>query len=304
MGMSAPRLTYLKDLYSQKNDMPIEFNKALTLVLAIGYETGSVIAHLVRTLNISQDELTSFIHILKEESFLSSKELSALRTAYKLLKSKNVKEDNINELIRVIIDDFNKTMGKKLKGDKNTKTRLKVLLEQGFTVENFKRVHRYFLKKWGSDLNMKIYLRPSTLYNGKFNIRVEEANEYYARLDKYENEIKKLINNFLDLAILDSYSKDKQIISIDSIYKDLPLNLQESIVFWLEKGYTLETIITTVRLTADSWSKKPELKPHISLNKILDSKFPSRVSVVQRLIQKSSKQHKSGVEQVNKWLKK
>lgn len=84
------------------------------------------------------------------------------------LKKKKKYEVEI-ETVKEIVDDFNKIFNTKYKyNTKDTRELINARFEGGFTIEDFKTVHRNMAKKWGVDNKMREYLRPITLYTGKF----------------------------------------------------------------------------------------------------------------------------------------
>lgn len=154
---------------------------------------------------------------------------------------------------------------------------------------------------------MKEYITPDTLYNTKFDSRLEKAKEFFDTFKKHEPSIKKMCEKFHKLFEMEIYPKHKllseEIVLLDDLYYEIPMDLQATIVHWLELGYTVEELMNTIEITIDSWSKKEELKAHISISKILDSKFPDRIKVAKKLF---DKQHlpklKESQSKVNDWL--
>jgi len=83
-------------------------------------------------------------------------------------ENENINRDkNIN--VNEIINDLNLVLGTDYKPT-TAKTRelISARLKEGFTVEDFKAVHRKMLKSWGVDRKMCKFLRPQTLYSPKF----------------------------------------------------------------------------------------------------------------------------------------
>ena len=71
--------------------------------------------------------------------------------------------------VRNIVTDLNEVCGTEYKPTtKKTQDLIKARFNEGFTVDDFKKVHRNMMSKWGSDDNMVPYLRPITLYGTKF----------------------------------------------------------------------------------------------------------------------------------------
>ncbi len=62
-----------------------------------------------------------------------------------------------------VIADLNEAWGKKYHPDTYEK-KITALQKKGYTLEDFKAVHRKMKKKWENDPKMKTYLRPKTIY--------------------------------------------------------------------------------------------------------------------------------------------
>ncbi len=77
--------------------------------------------------------------------------------------------EEAKEVEKEIIDDLNNILktSYKLTSKKNINL-IRARLNEGFTVEDFKKVHRNMLKRWGTDNKMREFLRPITLYSNKF----------------------------------------------------------------------------------------------------------------------------------------
>jgi len=74
--------------------------------------------------------------------------------------------DEINSKIELIIAHLNKLTGLNYRSStKATRNLIRFWLIQGFTVEDFKKVHEIKCKQWLNNEN-SVYLRPLTLYNG------------------------------------------------------------------------------------------------------------------------------------------
>ena len=79
------------------------------------------------------------------------------------------KLNNRSLTVKDIIDDLNLVLSTAYKPDvKTTKEFITARLNEGFTVDDFRTVHRKMLKCWGADEKMYKYLRPITLYSPKF----------------------------------------------------------------------------------------------------------------------------------------
>jgi len=75
-----------------------------------------------------------------------------------------------------IVIDLNAKTGKDFNPNASETRRLiKARWNEGFTLENFIAVHDLKVHEWGSDPKMKRYLRPTTLYSGKFDLYLQES---------------------------------------------------------------------------------------------------------------------------------
>ena len=80
------------------------------------------------------------------------------------------------EETRHIIDYLNKRSGKKWSvKTKKTVQLIHKLLDNGFTVEDFEKVIDFKCKQWLNNEEMNKYLRPETLFGGKFERYLNEA---------------------------------------------------------------------------------------------------------------------------------
>lgn len=76
--------------------------------------------------------------------------------------------ENLNK-IKEIVDYFNTVTGKKYKSSsKSTQSHINARLEEGFTIEDFKRVVDVKNAEWKDNPKMAEYLRPETLFGTKF----------------------------------------------------------------------------------------------------------------------------------------
>ena len=78
-------------------------------------------------------------------------------------------KDKEEEKAKEIINDLNLVLNTSYKHTTlKTKEFISARLKEGYTIEDFKIVHRKKLAEWGPDEKMKVYLRPQTLYSNKF----------------------------------------------------------------------------------------------------------------------------------------
>jgi len=75
-------------------------------------------------------------------------------------KGKEIGEVSFTE----IITDLNEKTSKNYKLTKATKELINARISEGFTLEDFKKVHTNMSAKWKHDPKMNQYLRPTTLY--------------------------------------------------------------------------------------------------------------------------------------------
>jgi uncharacterized phage protein (TIGR02220 family) len=84
--------------------------------------------------------------------------------------NENIKENNgIKTKVFNIVADLNDVCGTQYKSTgKKTREFIAARLNEGFTEENFKTVHRIKFNEWSKDEKMCKFLRPETLYGNKF----------------------------------------------------------------------------------------------------------------------------------------
>ena len=100
------------------------------------------------------------------------------------LLSTNITKD-LNNKISVyedVIQHLNKKADKSFKNTKSNNKHISARLNEGFTVEDMKLVIDYTVSEWKGKVfnngkNGSDYLRPSTLFNGKFDERLQLAKE-------------------------------------------------------------------------------------------------------------------------------
>jgi uncharacterized phage protein (TIGR02220 family) len=90
-----------------------------------------------------------------------------------------------------IITDFNVITGKRFKTVPvvdDTRKKLLRLLKEGYRREQFASVVNYFYNEWIDDSKMKQYITPATLFNLKFDTRLETVENRDSHT--YQEEIK------------------------------------------------------------------------------------------------------------------
>lgn len=80
--------------------------------------------------------------------------------------------------IKSIIEDLNLVCSTSYKyKTPKTKELIKTRLKEGFTVEDFKKVHRNKFADWSNNADMVKFLRPETLYSNKFEGYLNEKQQ-------------------------------------------------------------------------------------------------------------------------------
>lgn len=92
--------------------------------------------------------------------------------------------------IKTIIDYLNEKTNKHFKATTNkTKAVIKARLNEGFTVDDFKKVIDNKTTEWLNDSKMNKFLRPETLFSNKFegylNETPKQSSNYHSEYDNY-----------------------------------------------------------------------------------------------------------------------
>ena len=78
-------------------------------------------------------------------------------------------EEKHAEEVNQVVDYLNSVLGTKYRSkSKNTTRHIRARLSDGYSVDDCKRVVDIKFREWGSDEKMARYLRPETLFGGKF----------------------------------------------------------------------------------------------------------------------------------------
>jgi len=72
-------------------------------------------------------------------------------------------------ICREVVDDFNMVFASKYRGGEALRKQINARCEEGYGLEDFKKVHRNMYNTWGGDQKMAKYLRPQTLWGTKFS---------------------------------------------------------------------------------------------------------------------------------------
>jgi len=105
------------------------------------------------------------------------------------------KPDDMSLVYKEIIDDLNRRSGKNFRWQsKNTQTQIAARMKEGFTVEDFKKVHTNKTADWLGDEKMSRFLRPETLYRpGHFESYLNENHN--DKLSKFSPKTQRTIKN-------------------------------------------------------------------------------------------------------------
>jgi len=89
------------------------------------------------------------------------------------------------EQCQEIIEDLNKQAGLTYRVCRATRAMIKAVMNDGFTIEDFKHVHAVKCRQWLQDPTFRKYLRPSTLY------QVKKFENYLIEWETWQNNLKK-----------------------------------------------------------------------------------------------------------------
>lgn len=85
----------------------------------------------------------------------------------KVIDNNTLLNNTFNNTLSTIVDYFNEICGTSYKTTTKTTAKLiKARTDEGFVVDDFKKVIITMYNKWRNDPKMKEYIRPSTLFNG------------------------------------------------------------------------------------------------------------------------------------------
>jgi uncharacterized phage protein (TIGR02220 family) len=105
----------------------------------------------------------------------------------------NENEDENKNVIKDVIEDLNLVLHASYKPSSSKNRELvQARLNEGFTLENFKVVHRKMAKAWSLDNNMRQYLRPITLYGTKFESYLNRPEDIKQLTTQQQNNLKGL----------------------------------------------------------------------------------------------------------------
>lgn len=127
------------------------------------------------------DELKALLGVEQTTERLRNWLMRSLRTERKRKDVPN--SGNFKVQVEQIIADLNSRTGLRYRTTKDTQALIRSRFNDGFTVEDFFKVHEIKCKKW-LDNDNRIYLRPSTLYRpSKFEGYLQEWNAWQNELE-------------------------------------------------------------------------------------------------------------------------
>ena len=283
-------------------------NQLLTeLLLIIANKNQTILKYFFeQSFNSNKELFDKYLSVLLDKNFLSKKDMEFVLKSLKVkIKENNSEEYNEDLIIENIISHLSVLTNKKYRVTNTRKSLIIKWLKKGYSISDFYNVHVYYFLQWGNNPDFSIYLRPETLYNNKFEVRVEESNLFFTQIKEFEECIKQIIDLY-NQTYRKFINSDNVLLLQNKIEKELSsdhdltyLSLAKFIVFWLKKNYDCKTIADVVCVSIESWSKKQELIPYISLEKILDEKFPQRVIALKKQYNNQDK----NIGALNNWLK-
>jgi len=84
-----------------------------------------------------------------------------------------------------VLAEFNRITGREFKNSKNSLHPIQARLREGFTKEQAVLVIESKFKEWGTDVKMQQYVRPETIFNGKFDSYLQAANALKPKVKKH-----------------------------------------------------------------------------------------------------------------------
>lgn len=261
----------IKDISEGQVILKISDNKMLLFALALNTGTGTIVKTIQEELNIKEEDIEKYLAFFNEKDLMTKKDMEIVS---KLEKTKIIEKVDFDNEIENILNDLNHTCKTNKKLTETRKLLITQWLRKGYTAEQFNYVHNYFYTKWGKDIQMAEYLKPETLYNTKFPVRVEDAETAYSSIKENIDSINRVYNAFHD-----TYNEVFNLTANRAFF--IPLDIQSKIAFWL-KTCNAEDLIMVVTSSIRDWSLKVELIPYISLEKILDNKYPDRLRIAKK----------------------
>lgn len=135
-------------------------------------------ASLLKSANLDKKQYSDIRKDFKVENFMQysndqiQEKLTEWYAKWLTEWSKSIEDVNVNEdesVIENIIVILNEILNTNYSSKtEKTKTLIKARLKEGFTVDDFRSVITFKNKQWGTDVKMREFLRPETLFSNKF----------------------------------------------------------------------------------------------------------------------------------------
>lgn len=282
----------ISDILEGEALLGIKENRMLLFAFALNTGTGTIVKTLQEELKIKENDIEKYMNFFNDKDLITKKDNELIS---KLDKTKLVNKVDYEEEIINIINDLNNICKTNKKITEPRKVLVAQWLRKGYKAEQFNFVHEYFYSKWGNDPQMSEYLKPETLYNLKFPSRVEDSENAYKEIVEKHDSIYAIFNAFYD-----TYNRVFNLEARNVFI--IPVDIQNKIAFWL-RTTSIEDLIMVIESSIKDWSLKPELVPYISLDKILDQKFPARLSIAKKKADSLNLlPNKTSNDAVNNWL--
>lgn len=98
-------------------------------------------------------------------------------------KPQEAVRENFSDEIEEIVAYLNQVCSTSYRANtEQTRKHITARLKEGYTVEDFKAVIQYKANEWGRDEHMTQYLRPHTLFSGKFESYLQNAKKFNPEL--------------------------------------------------------------------------------------------------------------------------
>ena len=127
----------------------------------------------------------------QEDKLLELKNVTQNVTLRNALEEDKEEDKNKNNIIKDIVEYLNlKTNSSYRYSSDKTRRTINARLNEGFTLDDFKRVIDIKTSQWLGDLKMEQYLRPETLFGTKFesylNTKLPNQKEQKTECDEYD----------------------------------------------------------------------------------------------------------------------
>lgn len=127
----------------------------------------------------------------QEEKLLELKNVTQNVTLRNALEEDKEEDKNKNNIIKDIVEYLNfKTNSSYRYSSEKTRRTINARLNEGFTLDDFKKVIDIKTKQWLGDQKMEQYLRPETLFGTKFesylNTKLPNQKEQKTECDDYD----------------------------------------------------------------------------------------------------------------------